>query len=332
MENAEYVDTIKGKLPLAEAAKMIAQDRSKREELFTESHVHKFKVQCYKRLICIGFGFCCIFASFFCLRGLQSSNSGDDPMLGLLTFACLTVLTWLGDLLSIQVIYYIRPKWCLVISSVPFILYAAANFYPSPFTLIPSALLTGVGIGMMWSSEGIYMINLAANYAMVSRKSLLEVIGKFNSVIFGMHMISGFIGNILGYAILSTGKDHSVGENFSVNNSLNENSTAVCGLDFYSSDQVARPLDEVDPGRKMILIAVVTGLAVIGCVNFIVFLRPLKTVKVTGNNNIIKIFSSFLRMFTKVEMWLLVPLMLFPGIGNSLMVADFTKVRRLRSL
>lgn len=347
MENAEYVDTLKGKLPLAEAARMIAQDQSKRAELFTQSHVRKFEIQCYKRLVCIGFGFACLYASFFCLRNLQSSNSGADPTLGLITFGCLSLLVWLGDLLSIQVIYYIRPKWCLVLASTPFILYAGANFYPSKFTLIPSALLFGLGQGMLWSSEGIYMINLSANYAMVSRKSLLEVIGKFNSVIFGMHMTSGFIGNIIGFVILSNGNKHSQAFDRDLPNNqshispaatnvtstdgpyLSGNSTElICGLDFYLSnaEQPAISMDEIDPVQRFILIGVVSGLALIGCMNFIFLLQPLKTVKITGNNSFIKNFGSFLNMFTKPKIWLILPLMLFPGIANSVFVADFTKV------
>ena len=338
MENAEYIDTVRGKLPLAEAAKMIAQDRSKQDELFTEAHISKVRKQCYRKLICVGFSFACLFSTFFCLRNLQSSNSGDDPILGLITFGCLTCLTWFGVLAAASVIYYLRPKWCLVIASVPCMLYTAANFYPSKATLIPAALLSGLGIGMLWSSEGIYMINLAATYALVSKKPMIEVIGKFNGVVFTMYQSSHLSGNLLSSRILGDRiewfpKTHSATDvdiAAAVSNGTSELpiklTTQACGLNFALSSQVVNRFNQVDPRQNIILLSVLMAIAFLGFLNLVLLLKPLNTVKASVSSSLLQNLRSFVKMFADVKSWLLVPFMMYPGISGSIAMADYTKV------
>lgn len=347
---------------------MIAKDRSKHPELFNKFYIRKVRMDCYKKLVCIGFSFLCLFGSFFTLRNLQSSNSGDDPSLGLITFGCLTSLMWFGGLVSSPILSRIRPKWTLVVASLPFLLYPMANFYPKSYTLIPCALFAGCGVGMLWNSEGVYMINLAATYALASRRPLIEVIGKFNGLIFTMYQCSHFVGNLLSSIILSedinwfpnadNADEHTriVKDTISNLTSMNisyQTSNAsmyttmttidpslldvypslldVCGLEFYSSGQTSLSTRKVDPRQNWILLAILTALAFIGFLNLCIFLQPLKTLRTTGNNSIIDNLKSFLKMFTNPRVLLLIPYMAYPGLSGSLAMADYTKVRQFNA-
>ena len=338
LENAEYIDTVQGKLPLAEAAKMIAKDRSKHTELFDRSHVKNVRKDCYKRLALIGFSFLCLFASFFTLRNLQSSNSGSDPTLGLITFGCLQSLMWLGALISSPILSKIRPKWTLVVASAAFTFYAVANFYPAKYTLIPCSLLAGCGVGILWIAEGIYMINLAATYALVSKKPMMEVVSKFNGVVFTMMQCSHFIGNLLSSIILSEDinwfPNRKLGNpkqlsNFSAvgpANTTGHQPSATCGLDFYSQEQTVQSVRNVDPIQNMVLLAILTALALIGFLTLCALLPPLKILRTTGNNSILTNLKSFIRMFRNPRVLLLVFYMMYPGLSGSVAMADYTKV------
>lgn len=349
LENAEYIDTVQGKLPLAEAARMIAQDRSKHTELFEKSHVTNIRKDCYKRLVVIGFSFLCLFASFFTLRNLQSSNSGSDPKLGLITFGCLQSLMWLGALISSPILSKIRPKWTLVVASLAFILYAVANFYPARYTLIPCSLLAGCGVGILWNAEGIYMINLAATYALVSRKPMMEVVSKFNGVIFTMMQCCHFVGNLLSSIILSedinwfpnreTGNLQSNQSHHPHLHALNSSTPAavtgpehlICGVEFYSQEQSIQSVRNVDPIQNFTLLGILTTLALVGCLTLCAFLPPLKIVRTTGNNSISHNLKSFIKMFANPRVLLLVFYMMYPGLSGSVAMADYTKVRKIYS-
>lgn len=239
--------------------------------------------------------------------------------------------------MSNTVMNRVRPKWSLVIASLPFILYNVAHFYPASYTLIPGALLVGVGLGMIWASEGVYMINLAATYAMVTRKPLMEVIGKFNTVIFTMHQSAHLCGNLLSSVLLDK---NIFGSNVDIINdttsvALSPNSTGVsdlhCGKDFYqlSEKAVTAAKGDIDQTQLTILYGVLMVLAVVGSLNLAILLRPLKTPKVAGNSNLLKNMLSFMKMFGKLKIWLLTPFMAYSGFSASIIMADYTKVGRI---
>lgn len=359
MENAEYIDTVKGKLPLTEAAKMIAKDKSQHEQLFNPYYIRKVRIECYKKLVCIGFSFLCLFGSFFALRNLQASMSreNDDPIIGLITFGCLRLLMWFGGLLASSLVARIRAKWTLVIAAVLFLLYPIANFYPTAYTLIPCALMAGIGVGMIWNAEGVYMINLAAKYALVSNGKLLGIIGKFNGVVFTLYQGSHLLGNLLSSLILSDKIKWfpNSSNNFGLteadisnsNDSINSHVFASfpndtvnfpmkfpvnhCGIDFYTyglalNTTLNTNVAKVDPRQYYLLFGILTAL---GCIGFLILcfgLKPLKTLKTPGNANMLTNLKQFFMMFGNPRILLLLLLMLYIGFSGSVLMADYTKV------
>lgn len=357
LENAEYIDTVQGKLPLANAARLISQDKLKHHQLFNEIHVQKIRNDCYKRLLCIGFGFLCLFSSAFALRNLQSSLPGYDPTLGLITFGCLRLLTWFGGLIAASIVSKLRPKWTMVVGTIGFILYPMSNIYPVSYILIPCALMCSVSVGMVWGAEGVYMINLAATYAFVSQKSLMSVIGTFNGAVAMLFQSSHVLGNLLTslllsdqiqwFSPLSTLKGNATAPLVNLSTvyastsisydeadfwSANEGNTTsasynvpLCGLEFYSIEQQLVGARNVDPRQYHLVFGVFIALSFIGF-GFMLLLKPLKIVRTTGNNNIAFNMVRLLKTVVNPRILLLTPCVMGVGLSSSIVMADYTKV------
>lgn len=59
------------------------------------------------------------------------------------------------------VVTYVTPKWSLVLGFLCHLTYILANLYPSPFTLLPSAVLLGLATGPLWICFGLYITVLS---------------------------------------------------------------------------------------------------------------------------------------------------------------------------
>ena len=55
------------------------------------------------------------------------------------------------------VIELVKTKWAMVLSMLCYGLYIAAQFYPSFYTLIPGAIVIGIGAAPLWISKCAYL-------------------------------------------------------------------------------------------------------------------------------------------------------------------------------
>lgn len=281
-DNPEYIDTLEGRLSLAEAARMIAKDSSQHNRLFDKSHATRTLRDCYKRLFTIGAAFLCIFSSYYSLRNQQSSM-GSNRQLNLLTYGFCYLLLWFGGICASPIIHRIRPKYAMVMASLMFFPYSIANFLPQYYTLLPAALCAGCGFGLLFAAEGVYLMNTASTYALVSGKNLVEVIGNFNAVIFSFFMGSSVLGNLLSSLILGNLFDRhillpsvNVTEYSNTTNVTEETMTVShCGLDFYSYP-VTSEAAVIPTKKKHIFFGVCLTLSAIGSLILIIFLKKLK--------------------------------------------------------
>ena len=58
----------------------------------------------------------------------------------------------------------LQVKWTLVVCVFCYSSYIAAQFYPRFYTLIPSAVLLGLGAAPLWSAESTYLTQVAQRY------------------------------------------------------------------------------------------------------------------------------------------------------------------------
>jgi len=300
-DNPEYIDTLEGRLPLAEAARMIAKDSTRHESLFSVDHIKANKRDCYKRVWCLGISFLLLFSSSFGIRS-SISSLGDDKRLSLLCFGLIFSLTWFGGVCANPIISKIRPKWTLALATSGFIVFPLSMFYMSYYTTLPACIYHGFCIGLLWGTEGVYLINAASTYSLVTAEPLANIVRKFNGVIFSLFLCSNIVGNLMSTLILGdfytlpgeteamksfkrddrlsggyNGSHVVDGEDLSsFISSINSTEVPGCGLEYYDKDRGESNGPGVYIGKKYILFGVYTLLPVLAALNIIIFLRKLK--------------------------------------------------------
>lgn len=302
-DNSEYVDTLEGRLPLAEAARMIARDSSRHGSLFAASHIRAVRNDCYKRLCTIGISFILLFSSSFGVR-TTSNSLGEDKRLLLVCYGSLYSLMWFGGVCANPIMRRVRPKWAMVLAITGFILYPSSMFYTSYYTTLPATMFAGFCIGLLWSVEAVYLMNTASTYSLVSGEPLAMVVRKFNGVVFSFHMSSPIFGNLLSSLLLSnlytlpgevvpsmsinrqnvslssinTTMTASVVDFSQFNHTMNnsEHDIFSCGLNYKPNSEALTDIPQIYIGKQYIYFGVNTLLPALAGCNVILFLRKLK--------------------------------------------------------
>ena len=79
-------------------------------------------------------------------------------------------------------IKFLKVKWTLVTSIFCYSTYMAAQFYPEFYTLIPTALLLGLGAAPLWSAKCTYLNQVLASY--MHTKMIFKVDEKNPNILF----------------------------------------------------------------------------------------------------------------------------------------------------
>ena len=125
------------------------------------------KRRIYKNVIVVSLSYLLQFSAFNGLNSLQSSlnSHGNLGVYTLLTISisfllnCLFVPLFLCRLMGF--------KWSLVLSQLTVIGYVIANYFPSWFTLIPSAAIYGAALSVLWTLQGSFIVHMSNEYAVV---------------------------------------------------------------------------------------------------------------------------------------------------------------------
>ena len=142
----------------------------------------KFKI--LKNLVVVSLGFLCLFTSFQSLSNLQSSLNKEDGLgpnglsvlYGALVVSCL--------LLPPVIIGRFGCKWTIAFSMCCYILYMAANFYAVYATIVPAAIILGLGAAPLWSAKCTYLTETGCWYARLTGATEDDVINRFFGVFF----------------------------------------------------------------------------------------------------------------------------------------------------
>jgi len=120
-----------------------------------------------------------------------------NPTIGLISLSLIYGLYGISSTLLPSIVSkYSRSSQTLAISQVCYSFYTIANFYPTFWTLIPSAIALGVSAGPFWSTARMYVAQLAEIDSKISGKSESEKSGKFFGIFYSFQ-ISQVVGNLL---------------------------------------------------------------------------------------------------------------------------------------
>ena len=141
-----------------ESRKSVSSDQDVTSKL-TAEQVKTEKRRIYKNLILISFAFLLLFTAFGTTGSLQSSiNKG----LGTAQMAVLYVALALSCMFVPSImIEKMTVKWALVVSVFCYSTYIGSQFYPEFYTLLPTAVVLGLGAAPMWSAKCTYLTQVA---------------------------------------------------------------------------------------------------------------------------------------------------------------------------
>lgn len=154
------------------------------------------KSNIYKNLIVLCVTYLLQFASIFGLSNLQSSINDNIGIVSLLTSSISNAISCL--ILPSILRKYFGFKWPIIISQLFFTIYIGANFYPKAYTLIPSSVLHGIAMSLLWTFQGSFIVELGKEYSNNFGVKLDLVLVKF----FGIFTTIFQISNIQRFPIL----------------------------------------------------------------------------------------------------------------------------------
>ena len=166
--------------------------------------------------LCIGLLFA--FMSFMPLRNIQTSLYPRNHLANV-SLASMYFCFAVGCVLSSWITQNSRPKAMILVAMFGHVVYAAANIYPSMYTLIPSSCFFGFFHAPMWSTHELLIASYGASYTAITRIGLDKSIQQFQGVFLVFCHAAQIFGNLLESTILHCGEIDDI-PNTPLNSSL----------------------------------------------------------------------------------------------------------------
>ncbi|GIY91139.1 protein unc-93 A [Caerostris darwini] len=136
------------------------------------------KLRIIKNLILLSVSFLFIFTAFYGLTMLQSTMNKAEGI-GVISQAAIFTVQGLASLsISSYVLKKLGPKVSLITGMANFVPYIAANFYPAWITMIPSAMLVGFGLTLLWGAHATYINECSKLYCELDKKDNTSKLSK----------------------------------------------------------------------------------------------------------------------------------------------------------
>ncbi|GIY91144.1 UNC93-like protein [Caerostris darwini] len=122
------------------------------------------KLRIVKNLVLLSMSYLFIFTAFLGLIMLQSTMNKAEGI-GVISQAAIFTFQGLSSLLiSSYVLKKLSTKVSLITGMAIFVPYIAANFYPTWIIMIPSAMLVGLGLTLLWGAHATYINECSKMY------------------------------------------------------------------------------------------------------------------------------------------------------------------------
>lgn len=265
-------------------------------------------------IICIGFTL--LFTAFQALANLQSTLNNE---VGLVSQSVIYASLILASMfLPTYTIKRLGCKLTLVLSVIAYAPYIASNFYPKMETMVPGAVIIGIGASCLWSAKCTYLNEIGFKYAKLINEKVDVVIVRFFGIFFMFFQTSQIWGNLISWLILETGERNSTEENW-------EN----CGARFCpvkeETNQTNPNLEKPPEERTNMLIGIYLGCCILSSVLIAIFLSPLNRESEEKDEKISRLLLATFRHLKDYRQLLLIPLTLYSGIEQTFFLGEYTK-------
>ncbi|XP_072041294.1 protein unc-93 homolog A-like [Amphiura filiformis] len=253
------------------------------------------------------------------LQNLASSLYATGG-LGLASFATIYCFYAISCPVAPVVIRFLGTKWVIVAACCTYCVYIAMNFYPTYYTLIPAAVLMGMGTGPLWSSQGTHLTTSAMNLADIISETHEAVISRFNGVFFFFNLASQIPGNLVSSLVLFSGVNGGTS---------NDTDLSSCGANDCGAVPVANSSGSNTPDQTTLYILFGTLLAwgTLSIPMAAFFMNPLPSYcpVLPAKRSALEQLKATFRLALSPRMFLLIPLIIYNGMELGFASGDFTK-------
>jgi MFS family permease len=177
-------------------------DTLNEENYLFESKWVKSKNSLMKNLLIISIAWVFLFTAFQSMANLQSSLNSNEG-LGTASLSTIYITLVISCLfLPPIIINRLGLKWTIIFSQMAYLLYLLANIYPAWLTLIPTAIILGIGAGPLWTAKCTYLTEIAGFYSQQSGEANEAVVNRFFGIFFCIFQLSQIVGNLITSTIL----------------------------------------------------------------------------------------------------------------------------------
>lgn len=284
------------------------------------------------QLIILSVAFMFVFAAFSAIQDLQSSLYTDEG-LGTLSLGIIYAGTVISCLCSPALLHRFSLKKILVGGFVCHMIFVAVHYYPSSCSLIPASVLLGLATGPIWTSQGAFITRLAMKYSEKPNSIPAISISRFNGIFFMVFQSGAIWGNLISSFVLEEDVGNST-HIIVINGSkiLNRNKShhthpkLKCGPQNCPWTNLHKTkLVEPDQNITYLLISIYVGAVVFGILVSLFLLKNITSSHNATEARHLDRLASTVRLLKDYRTFLLIPLFLFSGTEQTLIVGEFTK-------
>ncbi|KAK8737945.1 hypothetical protein OTU49_004314 [Cherax quadricarinatus] len=280
-----------------------------------------------KNIIIISVAFTFLFTSYNSMANLQSSINKVDgtaalsTLYGALVLSCCFLPSWL--------IKTLKVKYTMAICMLCYSTYIAAQFYPQIYTLVPTAIILGLGAAPMWSAKCTYLTKVGARYAELVGDDKEVIITRFFGIFFLFFQSTQVWGNLISSSVLSVG----VVDTYKTPEELEKCGFNFCPWDTSDSNSTnssSSTDDDIPRWQIYTMASIYLVFSLLSSVIVVIFVDPLsrfvgnETYDATADKTGVQLLVATFNHMRHPYQLLIIPLTIWSGVEQAFLGADYT--------
>ena len=272
------------------------------------------RVKAYKNLFGVSLSFILCYGPLTGMFNLQSSINADQG-LGLASSATAYAVQIIFILVVPGYIRLIGTKYALTSGCTLYMIYMLVNYYPRWYTLIPGAVITGLGNVIVMVAMLVHVTHTAVLYAPALKEKTQHSIGLFSGIFVLATKVSRIFGSLASSSVLFNFA-------YDLNDSEEITNTSCANIDALHVKQDILYYVLVSIYTTCTVLSILVTLTLIDHYGTDTKFQSFKTIC----NSIFKSAIDITKLFVQWKMLFLIPLYLMNGFGTVFLLGEFSNV------